>query len=233
LTVKTEYGFLLRLQPGKLPSHLDAPSASYTGLMLYLDCPITTACATGSATCIAYSQSSTGSKSLCATVVAGSTYYLVLDSWPSPACNAYNNLSISAVSTTGPACSTLLGTGVTNVATLPYNSGAGTTCGAGNDLTPLNTNACGATYYLDGEDRVWVFTPAVSGQITINLDAPSATLHRTDVIPQLPGLKRMRCSCGCLYRQCTGLRRQQINLRECYCRINLLSDSRFMAITNM
>lgn len=159
---------------GQITINLDAPSASYTGLMLYLNCPVTTACATGSATCIAYAQSSTGSKSFCATVTAGSTYYLVLDSWPSPACNAYSDLTISAVSTTGPACSTLLGTGVTNVAALPYNSGAGTTCGSVNNLTPVNTNACGATYYLDGEDRVWVFTPSVSGQITINLDAPAA-----------------------------------------------------------
>ena len=160
---------------GQITINLDAPLASYTGLMLYSDCPVTTACLTGSATCIAYAQSSTGSKSICATVTAGATYYLVLDSWPSPACNAYNNLSISAPSAGGASCSTLLGAGVTNVATLPYNSGSGTTCGSGNDLTPVNTNACGSTFYLDGEDRVWVFTPSVSGLVTVNLDAPSAS----------------------------------------------------------
>lgn len=83
---------------GQVTIDLNAPSASYTGLMLYRDCPVTTACGTGSATCIAYAQSSTGSKSMCVNVIAGTNYYLILDSWPSPACNPYNNLSISAVS---------------------------------------------------------------------------------------------------------------------------------------
>ncbi|MGR6087650.1 MAG: hypothetical protein ACU4F9_05725 [Arcticibacter sp.] len=157
---------------GQISIDLNAPSASYTGLMLYQGCPLTSS---GNGVCISQSQSSSGSKTLCVTVTANITYYLILDSWPSPTCNAYNNLSISSPSGGAQSCSSLLGTGFTNVASLPYSSGSGTTCGQINDLTPANTAACGSTLYLDGEDRVWAFTPTSSGQVTINLDAPNAT----------------------------------------------------------
>lgn len=79
---------------------------------------------------------------------------------------AIDNISVVAVPY-APSCS--LGTGVTNVPSLPYSSGAGTTCGAVNDLTSSNTVTCGSTSYLGGEDRVWIFTPTTSGAITINL----------------------------------------------------------------
>jgi hypothetical protein len=73
-------------------------------------------------------------------------------------------------SATAPPCN--LGSGVTNIGPLApgtWNSGAGTTCGAGNDLTSSNTVACGSTSYLGGEDRVFVFTPTVSGIVNISL----------------------------------------------------------------
>ena len=68
-------------------------------------------------------------------------------------------------------CPSNLGGGVTNVASLPYSSGAGTTCGAGNDLNYLNTTICNASYYYDGEDRIWIFTPTTSGTVTITLQS--------------------------------------------------------------
>jgi len=142
-------------------------SGSWTGLMLYQGCPVG-GCGVTPGTCIAYSQSSSGSKTLCANVTAGQTYYLVLDSWASPTCNAYSNLTISAPSPS-PSCASLLGTGVINVPALPYSSGAGTTCGAINDLTSTNMVTCGSTSYLTGEDQVFVFTPTSSGCITIDL----------------------------------------------------------------
>jgi hypothetical protein len=141
---------------------------SYNGLMLYNGCPLSTACTGGSATCIANSQSSAGNQSLNTCVTAGVTYYLVLDVFPSPTCNPYTNLTISAVVPPG-SCASALGTGVTNVASLPYSSGASTTCGAGDDLTSTNTVACGSTSYLGGEDRVYIFTPSTSGSVNINL----------------------------------------------------------------
>ncbi|MBK8847265.1 MAG: hypothetical protein IPO27_12270 [Bacteroidetes bacterium] len=57
---------------------------------------------------------------------------------------------------TGPGtCSSLLGAGVTNIVSLPYASGAGSTNGMGDDLTSTNTATCGASYYFGGMDRVW------------------------------------------------------------------------------
>ncbi len=77
---------------------------------------------------------------------------------------------------TAPPCN--LGSGVTNIGPLgagTWNSGAGTTCGAGNDLTSGNTVACGSTSYLGGEDRVFAFTPTVSGTVTISLTHSNAS----------------------------------------------------------
>lgn len=79
---------------------------------------------------------------------------------------AIDNISLVSNSTIPP-CN--LGTGVTTVASLPYASGAGTTCGAVNDLTSSNTVTCGSPSYLGGEDRVWIFTPTTSGMVNINL----------------------------------------------------------------
>lgn len=79
-------------------------------------------------------------------------------------------------SATAPPCN--LGSGVTNIGALGFgtwNSGAGTTCGAGNDFTSGNTVACGSTSYLGGEDRVFVFTPTVSGIVNISLTHSSGS----------------------------------------------------------
>lgn len=79
-------------------------------------------------------------------------------------------------SATAPPCN--LGSGVTNIGALGFgtwNSGAGSTCGAGNDLTSGNTVACGSTSYLGGEDRVFVFTPTVSGIVNISLTHSSGS----------------------------------------------------------
>lgn len=67
-----------------------------------------------------------------------------------------------------PACA--LGTGVTNIAALPFNVAGATTCGNVNDVTSANvTNVCGSTSYYGGEDNVYVFVPTQTGQITITL----------------------------------------------------------------
>jgi hypothetical protein len=68
-----------------------------------------------------------------------------------------------------PTCPGGLGSGVTNVASLPYNSGSGSTSGAGNDLTATNVNICGNAAHLFGEDKVWIFSPVTGGNVTILL----------------------------------------------------------------
>jgi len=61
-------------------------TGSYTGLMLYQGCPMNGQ----GGICIAYNQSSTGSKSMCVSVNADNPYYLILDSYDSPDCNPYS-----------------------------------------------------------------------------------------------------------------------------------------------
>lgn len=220
-------------------------TGSYMGMMLYEGCP------TGTGVCVANAQSSSGNQSItsCANMLtAGTTYYLILDSYPSPTCNPYNlNISLSTCSgapTAGTAAAspsvncgpfnttlsltgnssscgityqwyhsnaaagtyTAIGTatstttqtfavtttkyfkcvvtcGASSATTavisasinpipsgtgsysvsLPYVSGAQTTCGNIDDLTSSNvTNVCGSTSYYGGEDVVYVFTPTVT-----------------------------------------------------------------------
>lgn len=96
-------------------------------------------------------------------LTAGQTYYI----------RVYHNGTGSG-SNTFTICVTnsipcVLGTGVTNVASLPYSSGATTTCGMVNDITSSNvTNICGSSSYYGGEDAVYIFTPASTGTVTIN-----------------------------------------------------------------
>jgi hypothetical protein len=78
--------------------------------------------------------------------------------------------NISLVSTSvPPTCASLLGTGVVNIASLPYTIASQTTCGQINDLTSTNSVVCGSTNYYTGEDVVYSFTPTTSGQITISI----------------------------------------------------------------
>lgn len=138
-------------------------TGTYNGLILYQGCPLNGQ----GGSCVAVAQSSTGNKSLSSCLNAGTTYYLILDVFPSPNCNPYTNLTISApVAVTG--CP--LGAGVSNI-TLPYNSTGRTTCGKVNNLTPANAVICGNSSYFTGEDEVFVFTPATSGDITISLNS--------------------------------------------------------------
>lgn len=151
-------------------------STTYTGLKLYQGGTLNPCGGLTGATCVgeANSGSSTASNlTLTACVQPGQTYYLQVDYWPSPTCGAITNLTISAP--TPPGACTGLGTGVTTVTALPYNSGAGTTCGAVDDITSSNAWSCGSSSYFTGEDRVWVFTPTTSGAVTITLTHSNAS----------------------------------------------------------
>ncbi len=105
--------------------------------------------------------------------VAGTTQRLVF-SWINdlnagtqpPA--AIDNISLVS-SVVGASCTAVLGTGITSISALPYNSGAGTTQAAGNDVTGANAIVCGNINYYTGQDKVWEFIPAISGQVTIAL----------------------------------------------------------------
>ena len=75
------------------------------GIMLYAGCPFT-------GTCVANAQATSGlTRTLTPTLSAGTTYYLVVDNWPSPACISNFSLSI----TPPPSCGAPTGLGVTDI----------------------------------------------------------------------------------------------------------------------
>jgi hypothetical protein len=135
------------------------------GMMLYSSCPF-------SGTCVANAQSSDASRTICLTLTAGTTYYLIIDSWPSPSCYLYD-ISISA-----PVVGTPAGTACASadpVTSLPFSKTGITTCCKGNDYT--SANAC-TDPYMNGEDYVFSYTPASNITIDITL---SNTLAYTAV----------------------------------------------------
>lgn len=102
----------------------------------------------------------------------------VINNWVDAECNSVTVAGIARTpSVQAPAgrrqikdlCITGIGTGLTNIASLPYNSGLLTTCGQVDNLTSANTTVCGSTSYYTGEDIVYTFTPATSGSVNIDL----------------------------------------------------------------
>jgi hypothetical protein len=155
-------------------------SGSYTGLMLYDGCPSSAVCSGGGA-CVANAQSSTGNKTLCANVNAGTTYYLIIDSYAAPSCNPFD-ISISAPtpSPAGSICSTA------PVISLPYSATGQTTTCFGNDYTNASIGSCGS-FYESGEDRVYALTVAGSTCIGVTLSNASTTSIGFQVYNGCPG----------------------------------------------
>ena len=108
--------------------------------------------------------------------VSGNTYYIRVYDFLSPP-PATLQFYICVTSPIPPTCPASMGLGVVNVASLPYNSGAGiTTTGMGDDFTAANTISCGSSTYLQGLDRVYVFTPSSSGNISVTLTSASTNV---------------------------------------------------------
>ncbi|MBL0047173.1 MAG: T9SS type A sorting domain-containing protein [Bacteroidetes bacterium] len=110
-----------------------------------------------------------GTESITATgLTAGTTYYVRVYDYDT-GMPSTTSFTICVTTPVMPTCPTALGTGVVNVASLPYTSIGRTTCGKVNDLTASNVVVCGSSSYYTGEDEVFVFTPSSSGNITISL----------------------------------------------------------------
>lgn len=154
-------------------------TGSYTGLSLFQGCPV--GCS-GTPVCVATAQDYTGSKSMCCPVTAGQTYYLILDSWPSPTCNPYSNLTITAP------VGTPAGTTCANAPaiTLPYSAANQTTACYGNDYTNSSLGSCGSLYE-SGEDRVYALTVASAQCIGISLTNCSSWSIGYQVYSGCPG----------------------------------------------
>jgi len=158
-------------------------SGSWVGITLYQGCP------TAGGTCVAYAQSSAGNQSIgCATVISGQTYYLVVDSWPSPTCNPFN-VTISAPTGGIPA-----GTTCANAVpmTLPYTATGQSTLCFGNDYTNSSAGSCG-TLYESGEDKVYAFTTTGPDCLSLVLSNASTSYIGYQVYSGCPGAAGTTC----------------------------------------
>ncbi len=115
-------------------------TGSSMGVTLYQNCPLS------GGTCVGQAQSFSGNQSFCPSVTAGQSYYLILDSYPSPACNPYD-LNITLTPTT-VACN------MAYVATsVPYSFDvfAGTLCPSTDDILFTNLVNFGFNFCYDGQ----------------------------------------------------------------------------------
>jgi hypothetical protein len=123
---------------------------------LYNGCPNNAA-----STCVGNAQSSAGTQSLCVNVTSGQTYYLIIDSWPSPTCNPFD-ISISAPNTCVGSIA-----GSTSAASPTVACGTLTT-----NLSLLGVTACIPSYQ-------WQFSTALAGPYSNILGATTSAYTGT------------------------------------------------------
>lgn len=166
---------------GQVTIDLNAPNAFATSLSLFDDCPVG-GCSGIMGNCVANVEDFDGSKSMCVTVNAGTTYYLVLDDGNND-CNSYDNLFISSVSATsvGATCANPV-----NIASLPFSTVNETTACMGDDYNSSTTNSC-ATLYNSGEDKVYKYVTSGNECISITLNNGSTSLMGFQVYFGCPG----------------------------------------------
>jgi len=166
---------------GLITIDLNAPNASATSLSLFDDCP-TGGCTGIFGNCVANVEDFNGSKSMCVSVIAGTTYYLVLDD-ANGNCNDYDNLFISSVSASsvGATCANPV-----VIASLPYSTINETTACMGDDYNDLTPGTC-STVYNSGEDKVYAYTSTGSQCISITLNNGTTSLMGFQVYLGCPG----------------------------------------------
>lgn len=160
-----------------------------TGITLFDGCPLNNA-AGGSGACIGYAQSSSSAQQLCASVIAGKTYYLILDTWNSffSPCIFIYNLNITAPSPllSGATCSSAA------AITLPFSATNETTQCRGNDYSNASLGSCG-TPYESAEDKVYAYTATGSECIGISLTGASSNSIGFQVYKGCPGSAGTTC----------------------------------------
>ncbi len=162
-------------------------NGSRTGLMLYDGCPLATnVCSVTS--CIGYEQSTSGNKILCANVTAGKTYYLIVDSWANPACNAYNiQIDAPVTNLPGATCATAV-----PIPSLPIVFTNESTKCHGNDYSNASIGSCG-TPYESGEDKVYSYVASGSECIGITITGANSNSIGFQVYGGCPGSVGATC----------------------------------------
>lgn len=167
---------------GLITIDLNAPNASATSLSLFDDCPVG-GCSGIFGNCVANVEDFNGSKSMCASVIAGITYYLVLDDG-NGSCNDYDNLFISSVSASavGATCANPV-----IIPSLPFSAVNETTACMGDDYNFSTPGTC-PTLYNSGEDKVYRFTSGGNECISITINNGSTDLMGFQIYLGCPGV---------------------------------------------
>ncbi len=154
--------------------------STYTGLFLYEGCPIASYCAGTGNKCIGYANDASGNKSICGYVIAGRTYYLVVDSWGG--CVPYS-ISITAPTSnfTGATCANPV-----VISALPFSAVNENTACFGNDYSNYTTGSCGSAYE-SGEDKVYKYVALASECLGITLKGTSTNAIGFQVYNGVPG----------------------------------------------
>lgn len=131
---------------------------TYTGVFVFSGCP-------GSAgfSCVKMATSTSGNPSLSGVpVTAGVTYYIVVDTWPTPTCTPFN-ISMTDCPPGATCASPKI------IPSLPFQEN-NTTCGAGDDYGVFSTTPygnCAPDFNDDGEDIVYAYTATKNQCINI------------------------------------------------------------------
>lgn len=157
------------------------------GIKVYEGCPMKTPSIQAGSAVTSVENTSTANMSASACVQEGKAYYVVLSTYPSPQNFDFNNFSISAA------------TCEDDLITLPYSATGQSTTGYGDDYvgSSATTECWYSSTYFDGDDRVYSFTPSVTGEISIDITNVSmnATLTLYEGCP---------FSCSSNSATCTG-----------------------------
>ncbi|MBL7778091.1 MAG: fibronectin type III domain-containing protein, partial [Chitinophagales bacterium] len=128
---------------------------TWTSIMVTLGCPTT-----AGSTCVAAAASSASSKSVNAALTAGQTYYIWFDTWPTPNSPCPGTFSIAPLYVP---CSN-----ITNISACGVT--ASTTWVAGSSST-YNPPATSCGFATPGQERIYSFTPTITGIHQINITA--------------------------------------------------------------
>ncbi|MCO6493454.1 MAG: hypothetical protein J5I98_33850, partial [Phaeodactylibacter sp.] len=151
---------------------------TFTQISVYNGCP------TSGGTCVAGISSSTSSKNITATVTSGTTYYILIDTWPSPASPCPGTVMVTEfIPPVGDNCGN-----AQDLATLtsPFS---GTTVGYGNDITT------GVSCLNASADRIFYIDVPAGANLTIGqLDNSYDSRHRVAYGGACPGDTDIACT---------------------------------------
>ncbi len=164
---------------GSITITLSNSSSWYSAIYLYNGCPAFSSCS--GATCLAFDQTYASGKSICASVTAGVTYYLLVDGYNWPASSFTYDLSITAPgATSGTTCADAV------VVTLPFSATSQSTSCTSNDYHSGTLGSC-VSSYQSGEDRVYRYTASGPECLVINLSNVSSSSIGCHVYSACPG----------------------------------------------